>query len=141
MSNKTLFVALFTSLIASASAQQTQALTKTDYLKKSNHQKTTGIVLAVSGTVLATIGLTMTLSNLTGLLDPNDPPRHNSNTADILGYSGLAIAAASIPFFIASSKNKKKAFSVSLKNNVMPGIINEKISYRSVPAVSISIGF
>ena len=139
MSNKILFLALFALLIASASAQQTQTLTKTDYLKKSNHQKTTGIVLATSGSLLATIGLVMTLSNVSGLFDPNDPPRYNSNTADVLGYSGLAIAAASIPFFIASSKNKKRAFSISLKSNVVPDIANQKIVYQSIPSVFMSI--
>ncbi len=139
MRNKILALLLFILIVKGALSQQPQPLTKTDYLKKSNRQKTTGIVLAVSGTVLASVGLVMTISNVSGIFDPNDPPRYNSNTADILGYSGLAIAAASIPFFIASSKNKKKAFSVSLKSNVVPGIANQRIIHHTIPSVFMSI--
>jgi hypothetical protein len=139
----TILIPILLILFAAASAQQTTtvspALTKTDYLKKSKNQKTTGIVLLTTGSVMATVGLAMTLSNVSGIFDPNDPPRHNSSTADILGYSGLAIAAASIPFFVASSKNKKKAYSLSLKNDLVPRIYEKRFFYHSVPSISISI--
>ena len=139
----TILIPALLSLIISASGQQTAveapALTKPDYLKKSKNQKTTGFVLLTSGSILATIGLTMTLSNLSGLFDPNDPPEHSSTTADILGYSGLAIAAGSIPFFVASSKNKKKAMRLSLKNESIPMIHDKEFFTRSVPSVSMAM--
>lgn len=115
------------------------ALEKQDYLKKSKSQKTIGIVLLTSGSVIATVGLAMTLSNVSGIFDPDNPPRHNSTTADILGYSGLVIAAGSIPFFIASSKNKKKAFGLSLKNDLIPRIHKKIFFSYSVPSISISL--
>lgn len=137
----TILIPALLSFVISASGQQTTveapALTKTDYLKKSRKQKTTAVVLLTSGSILATVGLAMTLSNLSGLFDPNDPPEHSSTTADILGYSGIAVAAGSIPFFVASSKNKKKAMRLSLKNERIPMIHEKKFFTRSVPSISM----
>jgi hypothetical protein len=128
--------------ILNGTAQQTTVvlpgLTKTDYLTKSKNQKTTGIVLLATGSVMATIGLAMTLSNVSGLFDPDDPPRYNSTTADILGYSGLAVAATSIPFFVSSSKNKRKAFNLSLKNDIIPAFNEKEPSFSYVLSISIS---
>ena len=100
---------LFSAIMHGQQLTPIPSLSKQDYLKRSKKQKTTGIVLLTSGSILATTGLAIALSDLSGLFDPNEPARHNSATADILGYSGLVIPAGSIPFFIASSRNRRKA--------------------------------
>lgn len=137
-----MFIPILLMIFLNGTAQQTTVvlpgLTKADYLKKSKNQKTTGIVLLATGSVMATIGLAMTLSNVSGLFDPDNPPRYNSTAADILGYSGLAVATASIPFFISSSKNKKKAFNLSLNNDVIQAFNEKKLSYCYVLSISIS---
>ncbi len=115
-------------------------LTKQDYLAKSRNQKKTAKILLVGGAVMSGVGLGIALSNLNGLFDPNQPePNNNGKLADVLGYSGLVIAAASIPLFIISSKNKKKAMSMSFKNQRIPQFRGSSFVYRPIPSINFKI--
>jgi len=57
----------------------------------------------------------------------------------VLGYSGLVLAAASIPLFIAASKNKKKAMSMSFKNQMVPQFQGTGFIYKPIPSLSLTI--
>ena len=129
---------LFSCIILGQQVTTIPPLSKQDYFAKSKKQKTTGVVLLTSGSILSTVGLAITLSNLSGLFDPNEPARHNSATADILGYSGLVIAAGSIPFFIASSRNRRKAVTLSFNNFSIPGLTRQGIINQPIPVITFS---
>lgn len=79
------------------------------YIKKSKKQGRAAVILLLGGLLTAGIASGMTMSNLEGPGDPNSPQPKNENSADILGYSALAMITTSIPFFILSAKNKKMA--------------------------------
>jgi hypothetical protein len=140
---KTAVIILILTIAAPVFSQRTDTvpvLTRQYYLTKSKNQKKTAKILLVSGTVMSGVGLGITLSNLNGLFDPNQPePPNNGKLADVLGYSGLVIAAASIPLFIAASKNEKKGMSLSLKNQMIPEFQGTGFVYRSFPSLSLTI--
>lgn len=52
---------------------------------------------------------------------------------------GLCAAVGSIPLFIASGKNKRRAMSVSFKNEPAPQLQKNSFVYRSVPSLSLKI--
>jgi hypothetical protein len=118
--------------IVSASAQQTTSapnLTKSDYLKKSKNQKTIAFVLAGGGSIAW-------LAGLGKYMNQDDNIDGGGETAMIIG--GTA-ALASIPLFIISSKNKKKAMSMSFKNQRIPRLQNNGFAYRAIPSFNIKI--
>ncbi|MEO5650382.1 MAG: hypothetical protein ABIR03_10740 [Ginsengibacter sp.] len=87
-------------------------LTKDYYLQKSKKQKTSAWVLLGGGLGLAALG------GIVQLIHENK--RNNGFDFDFTGakiaIGGGAIALASIPFFISSSNNKKKAASIAITN-------------------------
>jgi hypothetical protein len=112
-------------------SQQTSpspTLTKQDYLKKSKHQKIAAFCLAGGGAVLW-------LAGASKYMNQEDNVDGGGEGAMVIG--GLA-GLASIPFFILSSKNKKKAMSLSFKKETIPLIQKSSFVYRSVPSVNIS---
>jgi hypothetical protein len=135
------YICLLLMLSASYSnliAQETTPVVNTDYLKKSKAQRTTGIVLLVTGAVSSTIGLAITLSSLGNFLDP-DQNSNSGSSGDVLGYGGLVIMATSIPFLVASSKNRKRAASIGFKLERSPLLLQQSVRYQSYPAASIKI--
>ena len=91
------FVILLTIAKMNCFSQQSDSLkliSKTDYLRKGKIQKTAAWVLLGGGIVMAVIGV--------------------SEFEPLLATAGVLAAAGSIPFFIASGKNKKKARSCQL---------------------------
>jgi hypothetical protein len=83
------------------------------YLAKSKKQGRAAVILLLGGLLSAGLASGMAMSNLGGLGDPNSPPPKNEHLGDILGYSALGMITTSIPFFILSAKNKKKARQIS----------------------------
>ena len=79
---------------APMNSNKTVNLTGEAYLKKSKTQKTVGFVLIGAG-----------LAAIAAVIDGNSS---FSTTGAFVGVSGIAILG-SIPFFIASGKNKRKA--------------------------------
>jgi hypothetical protein len=112
-------------------------LTKQDYLKKSKSQKTASKIIAGTGAAVALTGILLAIDDVGGIFDPRD--QENTKTADALAYTGLVIMAGSIPFFIASSKNRKKAMSMSFKNQRIPQLQNNGFVYRAIPSLSFKI--
>src|SRR5689334_4758796 len=101
-------------------SQQTPAtVSEESFMLKSKHQKTTGWILLGGGTALAAAGLIKASSDL-------DKDPFGTLTGDHVGGALLTIAGgaamlASIPCFIASGKNKRKA-SVAFSTEKLPRI-------------------
>ena len=105
------------------------ALTKQDYLKKSKNQKITSFILVGGG-----IGLW--LAGASKYMNQTDNIDGGGEAAMVIG--GVAVLT-SIPFFIASSKNKKKAAALSLRLERSPAIQLQNQVYHHYPSVSLSI--
>jgi hypothetical protein len=109
--------------------QQTTAPAATannDYLKKSKNQATTAWILLGGGVALFVGGVIAYQSGPAGIF---------------MMAIGIVAPIASVPFFIASGKNKRKAKNAGLsfkfeKNQPVP---SAEISFRSYPAISLKL--
>jgi len=131
--------------------QQTDSLksiAKTDYLRKSKNKKTAAWVLLGGGIAMAVAG-TIVYSNDYNKAYKQDPfwttVSYGTNvnpTGAVIATIGVLAATGSIPFFIASGKNKKKAraLSTGFKMENAPSIQRASLVKRSYPAVSIKVG-
>lgn len=135
---KVTICALLLIFSATSFSQQTNpapTLSKQDYLKKSKRQKTAAWILMGVGVLSTSLGSVRT--------NPNGywgGPEDNSNTnSTVFLVTGLAAIGTSIPFFIASSKNKKKAASFSLNFKTAPLLQQSRITYNSFPAATFTI--
>lgn len=138
-------------LIVSASSFSQQinssaALTKQDYLQKSKKQKTAAWLLLGSGTVMMITG-SIIWSNAVEETITNDPigifyAPYTTTKGTGLTAAGLLVSAGSIPLFIASGKNKRKAMNASafFKMETIPVIQRPAFVPNTYPAVSLKIG-
>jgi hypothetical protein len=150
MKKATLFIGCFFLMLALV-AQETprektaETLTKEEYLKKSKGQKTGAIVLISAGGALTAVGFIVALNDLEydlgGLFDPNYQPREDDNeaVAAVLVITGVAAMLGSIPLFISAHKNKKRAMSISFKNELAPQLQGSFVFNRSIPGISFKI--
>ncbi len=130
-------VLLLSLFVISVSAQQTTSapgLPKTEYMKKSKKQKTTAWILLGGGTTVGFIGLTQL--NLAG----SDNGEVNNTPGTVMFIVGGVAALTSISFFSASKKNKRKAISMSFKNQMIPQLQTNGIVYRAIPSFNAIIG-
>ena len=133
-------------IAASTFSQQTNPsppLTKHDYLRKSKHEKVAAWSLLGGGAVMGTVGTIIAAEEVvTFIVNPFTPPadekRFNRGAALIL--IGSIAVLASIPFFIASSKNKRIAASMSFRNQPLPEIFTNNFVYREIPSLTLKIG-
>ena len=121
------------------------ALTKQDYLEKSKKQKTAAWILLGGGAALMITGSILSLNEMEDDYS-NDPynPFAPLTEADFDGPEwaatiGIFAGLGSIPLFIASSRNKRKAMSLSLKNEQFQSIKNSSLVSRPMPAVSLRV--
>ena len=116
---------------ATSFCQQTkslQPLTRKEYLAKSKTQKVFGFILLGAGvTTLIIISKGNTDLNAVGPL----------------AVIGTLSTLGSIPLFIASGRNKRKALkaSTSLKFEKVQSIHQPGLSFNSFPAMSLKINF
>ena len=105
------------------------ALTKQDYLRKSKSQKITAFCLAGGGIVVWLAGVSKNMNQ-------NDDIDGGGEVAMAIG----SIAAlASIPMFIIASKNKRKAASISFKNEPSLQVQKNSFVYRAVPSLTFKL--
>jgi hypothetical protein len=113
------------------------------YSKKQKNQKTTAWILLTGGAVLSVSGMvaqaaTATMDLVTIMAGAE--PEEFSQTGTYVAYAGLATMATSIPFFIASGKNKKRAnISLQQQKITMGNKISQQSNYHSI-CLSISLG-
>ncbi len=127
------FIAFFLGLLLFVSVKAQN--TKEHYQLKSKQQKTIGWVLLGGGVATSFIG--MSQLNFAGSRDGNV----NNTPGAVIFFTGLAATIISIPVFKASKRNRKKAISLSYKNERTPQIRNSSTVYKTIPAVSLKINF
>jgi hypothetical protein len=124
-----------------------KSIKKTDYLQKSKNQRTAAWVLLGGGIAMTVTG-TVIYGNAYDKAAEDDPfgtlvsfGTNVNPTGAIIATAGLLAAASSIPFFIASGKNKRRARAVStgFKMEHTPAIQRASIVNRSYPAVAMEI--
>ncbi len=132
---------LLLSLVATCFAQYadtTKHILATDYLKKSKKQKTAGWILLGGGTLITGIGVVVGAATAVGELIYGESK--SVTAGEILIPVGLLSMAGSIPLFIASGKNRRKAAaSVSFKMENATNIYQCSLTSASYPAVAIHI--
>lgn len=111
--------------------------TKQDFLKKSKSQKIIAWILAGTGVTsviisIATIDGTELFSSLAG----NNKP---VNRFGILFFGGCIVSLSSIPFFISSGKNKRKAMSLSFKMEQVPQLQIASLVNKPIPSISLKL--
>ncbi|HET9432783.1 MAG TPA: hypothetical protein VFO37_03455, partial [Chitinophagaceae bacterium] len=110
-----LLLIIFTSSFSQSTQDKLPAI-ENDYLKKSKNQKTAAWILVGVGS----------LSTLLGTVQVNPDYGENNNSTFLL-VGGLVALGASVPLFIASAKNKKKAMSLTFKSENIRQILNSSI--------------
>lgn len=123
----TLAILLMVSVVSfSQQTNPSPALTKQDYLQKSKNQKSYAWILLGSGAVIF------------GIAAPGNV------SLDVLGplvVVGAVATLASIPLFIASAKNKRRAHATNVffKMETAPQLQNSSFANRPVPSLSFKI--
>ena len=107
-------------------SQSSKPLTRNEYLTKSKTQKIFGFILLGAG---ATTLIIISKGNT------------DLKSVGPLAVAGILSTLASIPLFIASGRNKRKAMNVStsLKIEKLQTIQSNGISFHPLPAISIKI--
>ncbi|MEO6613591.1 MAG: hypothetical protein ABIT05_12440 [Chitinophagaceae bacterium] len=141
---KTFPLLLLLALAMTSASQSTtgQQETQTDFLKKSKILGATGIVLVSGGTALFLTGMVVYPKDYDWLFGTTPEKDRQANTAGVLMVSGLVCVAASIPFFIVSAANKRKArntSSLGFKMEKAMVLNQQSFSQCSYPALSLKI--
>jgi hypothetical protein len=142
---KTAILCLLFAFAATSFCQQTvqkHSLAKTDYLQKSKKQKKIGWILTGGGAVMIAIGAIIPEGQLTDELSyPCLCYNVHENDGVKGGFilAGLASGLSSIPFFIASGKNKRRAASVSFKNQTILQLQRGSFVFNTIPGLNFKI--
>lgn len=113
-----------------------------DYLVKSKNQKKAGWILLGGGATLITAAFVIPQGKRTD----SDPfcfycSYANDGVKSVFFVAGTLSALASIPLFIASRKNHRRATSVSFKNEKALLLKNQGFVYTSFPAIEVKYNF
>lgn len=133
---KIMIYSLLLALPATSFSQKTNdsvPVVKTDYLTKSKNQKTAAWVLLGGGVALIGTGF------LVG--DGKNSSFDDAAMGAVLAGIGLLSTIGSIPLFIASGKNKRKAMSTStfIKMETAPAFQKQTFVENSYPAFSVKV--
>jgi hypothetical protein len=138
---------LFIMVILSASsyAQQTntQHITKEHFLEKSKNQKKAAYIMLAAGVVLFGTAILIPRGEYEGTgIDPVGGVTEKYSNDGVKGVcvlTGTLSMLGSIPLFLASSRNKKKAMSISLKKETAPQFYNNRWVYVPVPSITVRL--
>ena len=129
-------------------SQQTAAVTppvKTDYLKKSKNQSTAAWILLGGGFAFTTTGIILGINSVaTEIVGAFTGEQSNTfEVGAVFFYTGLASMVGSIPLFMASSRNKRKASAVSASFKIETGpFVKQAALIKSCyPAIALKINF
>jgi hypothetical protein len=129
--------AMFLLMAISPFCQQSgsgQSLSQQDYLQKSKRQKTAAWIMLGGGVVLAAGSAILAVSS-----DWSKP----ETPYDVAIYAGGASILGSIPLFIASGRNKRKAMNASTYFEIRrnPVTTGTGLTLRSMPTLSLKFNF
>jgi hypothetical protein len=125
------------SIMYSSIAQQTPSgtskpvLTKEEYLQRSKKLWRVAIIVVSAGGAMAIAGIALGTNGN----NYND----DGNLSGALFITGCAVMISSLGFSIPAHINKKKAMSVSFKNEFAPLMQRNMVFNRSVPSLSLKI--
>lgn len=123
--------------------QQIEPTTRQEYLAKSKNQRTGAWILLGGGALATGIGAVMLSRSaedvIINVFGGPAPEKKNETAGTVLFVSGLAAMAGSIPLFIGSSKNARKAASLSFKNERVPYPYKNSLAQKSVPSLTLTI--
>ena len=130
------------SAIYAQEKETNKRFTQENYLKKSRNHKKTAWILAGGGAGLVVIGSVIPKGDykggsfcLTGYCDEYE----NDGIKSALVVTGVVAMLGSIPFFISSSGNRRKAMRVTFKNEKTSILYQNTIVTRTIPALSFRI--
>ena len=126
---------------AASFSQQTNPapqLTKQDYLQKSKKQKTAAWIFLGSGVAIALISnIADPANDIVSSAISGDDGR--SGLAKAAGITGFACIVTSIPLFIASGKNRRKAMNMSFKFQQVPQLNKNSFVKQTIPSLTLKI--
>jgi hypothetical protein len=138
---------LLVSLVVRCSGQQTTpaASIQSHYLKKSKNQKTAAWILLGGGAALFTAGMLIPKGEEQWDTYYGWPMKENKNDGikAALGLTGVLSMAGSIPLFIASGKNKRRALSLSANFQMQKSQVIRRASFtdKSYPGAAVKLNF
>lgn len=144
---KKLLAILFLLMSVNAFAQEEEMLSnvmsinKSDYSSISNNQKSTAWVLLGVGTVCVLGGI-LIMNNDNGNNEKNFGYGDNFNSEGFLILGGVVCAAASVPLFIASKRNRDKSKQTTA--NFRLEKLDNPIYYKEnsfYPSIAVTIKF
>ena len=106
---------------------------KTDYLKKSKTQKTIAWILLGTGTTLIVIGGSI------GVHGEEDLSYNKAAAGAGFVIAGALIDIGSVPLFIAGAKNKRRAMSVTINNDLIPRLQKGMITRVPMPTIGLRV--
>ena len=116
---------------------------QTDYLKKSKKLKNVAWAFLGSGATLVLTGIIIPKGEITNpdcvFCAEEKIEYKNDGIKSTLGLTGVLSMIGSIPFFIASKNNNKRAMSVSFKNETASQLVKSNLVYRYLPSLNIKI--
>lgn len=135
---------LLLTISASSFSQQMNPLpelAKQDYLKKSKTQKTVAWILLGGGLGLATAGTAIMAYEITGAFVDAliTGEGQTSSTGMLMLITGGVSTLGSIPLFIGSSRNKRKAMEFSFNNQKLIMWQGRSFISEVVPSLSFRV--
>lgn len=130
MKTNVMMVALIAAfLVGSTLPVFAQSMSKQDYLDKSRMQKTTGFIMLGGGVAMATAGAI--------LFNENFNLNGGGEAEGIMMVAGTLVALGSIPMFISSGNNARKAAQMSFRNEPLHIPKYAGNLPRSVPSLTL----
>ena len=147
---KAIFLFVYLAAMFCSFAQETPSgdtnplVTKEDFLKKSKGQRTGAIVLISAGGAMAIAGFGVALNDFSNDLGnifstTEHTSGNNSTLATVLIIAGVGAMLGSIGLFVSAHKYKRKALSLSLKNEMAPQLQRSMVFCQPVPSLSLKI--
>ena len=100
------------------------------FLERSKKQKTTAWILLSVGAAAIITGV---------IIDSNVEPGDQSYTGGFIEVGGAICTLTSIPFFISASKNKKRAATLTIKNERILSPMVNVLTIKKQASVSLNI--
>lgn len=111
-------------------------LPKEVYLKKSKTQLTVGWAMLGGGVAMTVAGGVLFSNNFELFSNKNDT---EAATGGVLFLTGIGCSLGSIPFFISSGHNARKAAAISFNNNKMMLPQQNNFVAKAQPTITVTI--